>query len=66
MLTERSGHPEADHGAVAAIVESLVCGDIRRLKPGHVRYTLLLNDNGGVLDDLMIARPADGAWSGVL
>jgi aminomethyltransferase len=66
MLTERSGDPEADHGAVAAIVESQVCGDIRRLKPGHVRYTLLLNDNGGVLDDLMIARPADGAWSGVL
>jgi aminomethyltransferase len=48
--------PEAEHARMAAIVEPLVCGDIRGLKPGQIRYTLLLNENGGTLDDLMIAR----------
>ena len=66
QLHERSGDAEADHAAVAAIMETLVCGDIRGLKPGQLRYTLLMNDEGGVLDDLMVGRPADPAWGGVL
>lgn len=57
-LKEKSGDPDADHKAVAAIMETLVCGDIRGLKPGQLRYTLLLNDQGGVIDDLMVGRPA--------
>jgi aminomethyltransferase len=65
-LNEPSGDPQADHDAIAGIVETLVPGDIRGLKPGRIRYTLLLNEDGGILDDLMIARPADPAWSGVL
>ncbi len=56
MLGARSGDEQADHERIAALVEPLVCGDIRGLKPGQIRYTLLLNDDGGVLDDLMIAR----------
>lgn len=55
-LKDRSGDAEADHAAVAALVEPLICGDIAGLKPGQVRYTLLLNDTGGALDDLMVAR----------
>ena len=31
-------------------------GDIAGLKPGQLRYTLLLNDGGGTRDDLMIGR----------
>jgi aminomethyltransferase len=65
-LNTRSGDPEADHAAIAAIVEPLVCGDIGGLRPGQVRYTLLLNESGGVRDDLMIARPADPAGAGSL
>jgi aminomethyltransferase len=57
-ITAPTGDPEADHRAVAALIEPLVCGDIRGLKPGQIRYTLLLNTDGGMLDDLMIARPA--------
>ncbi|MDE1883333.1 MAG: glycine cleavage system aminomethyltransferase GcvT [Rhodospirillales bacterium] len=34
----------------------LVPGDIAGLKPGRQRYTLLLNEAGGVLDDLMVAN----------
>ena len=65
-LAAKSGNVDADHTAIAAVIEPLVCGDIRGLKPGQIRYTLLLNDNGGVIDDLMIARPRDPAWSGTL
>jgi aminomethyltransferase len=65
-LAGRSGDPEADHRAVAALVEPLVCGDIRGLKPGQLRYTLLLNPAGGMLDDLMIGRPAEPERQGGL
>lgn len=65
-LHDRTGDAEADHAAVAALVEPLFCGDIANLRPGHIRYTLLLNDTGGTLDDLMIARPADQASAGTL
>jgi len=51
-----TGDAEADHAAAAALVEPLVCGDIAGLKPGQIRYTLLLNAEGGIRDDLMIAR----------
>jgi aminomethyltransferase len=55
-LSTPTGDAEADHAAIAAIVEPLICGDIAGLKPGQVRYTLLLNETGGALDDLMVAR----------
>jgi aminomethyltransferase len=50
------GDDEADHARAAMIVEPLIPGDIKNLKPGQIRYTLLLNEAGGTLDDLMIAR----------
>ncbi len=55
-LKDRSGDAEADHAAIAALIEPLICGDIAGLKPGQIRYTLLLNEQGGALDDLMVAR----------
>jgi len=49
------------HGADAArALEALVPGDLRALAPRHMRYTLLLNDSGGILDDLMATRIDDG------
>ncbi|HVY20340.1 MAG TPA: glycine cleavage system aminomethyltransferase GcvT [Bauldia sp.] len=65
-LTEKSGDTEKDHAAVAALIEPLITADVRGLKPGQVRYTLLLNGEGGIVDDLMVARPRDPAWSGTL
>jgi aminomethyltransferase len=44
-------------GAIAAI-ERLVPGDIGALAEGRIRYTMLTNDQGGIIDDLMIARRA--------
>lgn len=42
-------------GAAEAL-EALVPGAITSLKPGRVRYTLLLNEDGGVIDDLMVTN----------
>src|SRR5690242_12978063 len=66
MLNEKSGDAERDHATIAGLVEPLVSGDIRGLKPSQMRYTLLLNDAGGTRDDLMIERPGDDAWAGSL
>jgi aminomethyltransferase len=55
-LAAPSGDAAADHAYIAALVEPLVSGDIAGLKPGQIRYTLLLNGRGGTLDDLMIGR----------
>ncbi len=45
-------------GAIAAI-ETLVPGDIQALPVGKIRYTMLTNDAGGIIDDLMICRRAN-------
>ncbi len=37
--------------------EKLVPGDIRSMQPGAIRYSHLLNEQGGVIDDLMVMRP---------
>jgi len=43
-------------GQAAAALETLVPGDIQSLKPGRMRYTLLTNAQGGIIDDLMVAN----------
>jgi aminomethyltransferase len=44
---------------VAETFEAVVPADLRGLRPGQQRYTQLLNPTGGVIDDLMVARPDD-------
>jgi aminomethyltransferase len=55
-----------DHKTAARALEALVPADILNLKPGRQRYTQLLGENGGILDDLMVVRPADTAEDGIL
>ncbi|MET0366401.1 MAG: glycine cleavage system aminomethyltransferase GcvT [Sphingobium sp.] len=43
----------------AAELEKLLPGDIIGLKPGKIRYSLFLDENGGVLDDLMVTNRGD-------
>ncbi len=57
---------EAAHKKAASLIERLVPADIQGLKPGQVRYTMITNAEGGVLDDLMIARPAEPGAAGDL
>lgn len=42
----------------ARALEALVPADILNLKPGQQRYSQLLAEDGGILDDLMITRSA--------
>ena len=46
-------------GAAEAL-EALVPGKLSSLKPGNIRYTLLLDEDGGILDDLMITNMSRG------
>lgn len=55
-----------DHATVARALEALVPADIVGLGLGRQRYTQLLNEEGGILDDLMVTRSADPAEDGVL
>ncbi|MDO8359859.1 MAG: glycine cleavage system aminomethyltransferase GcvT [Devosia sp.] len=53
---EEGGYAHGNYSELAALIEQLVCGDIANLKPNQLRYTLLLNDEGGTIDDLMVGR----------
>ena len=55
-----------DHETTAAALEALVPADILNLKPGQQRYTQLLNDDGGIIDDLMVTRSASPEDEGSL
>ncbi len=47
---------------VADAIEALVPGDISALKPGRMRYSMLLAGDGGILDDLMITNTGRGLY----
>jgi aminomethyltransferase len=44
------------HGAITAALETLMPADIVGLPLGKIRYSQLLNDDGGIIDDLMVTR----------
>ncbi len=45
-----------DLAVVVTALEALVPGDIIGLKAGRMRYSMFLNEDGGILDDLMITN----------
>jgi aminomethyltransferase len=49
--------PEA--GSLAKL-QALVPSDLSRLQPGQAQYTVLLNDRGGVIDDIIVYCEAEG------
>ena len=61
---ERAGRFDASHmgqlvvtgEGVAEALEAILPGDMQALKPGRVRYSMLLNDDGGIVDDLMVTN----------
>ncbi|MBN9669134.1 glycine cleavage system aminomethyltransferase GcvT [Roseibium aggregatum] len=46
-----------DHETTARALETLTPSNFLELAPGRQRYTVLLNDEGGIIDDLMVTRP---------
>ncbi|MEL6692490.1 MAG: glycine cleavage system aminomethyltransferase GcvT [Pseudomonadota bacterium] len=55
FLKEGMGEPGA-HEKISAAIERLVPSNIAILKPGRGRLSVLLNEEGGILDDLIITR----------
>ncbi len=54
------------HAATAAALEALVPADIANLGLGRQRYTQLLTDDGGIIDDLMVTRAVSAKDDGHL
>jgi aminomethyltransferase len=48
-------------GATAAL-RRLLCNDVDRIEPGRTQYTMLLNDRGGIVDDLIVWRWDDESY----
>jgi aminomethyltransferase len=53
------GQLEISGDGAAAAIEAVLPIDLSTLKPGRQRYSLLLDENGGVLDDLMVTNAGD-------
>lgn len=56
------GQVVVDGDGAAAWLETLAPGDFLGLKPGRMRYSLLLADDGGILDDLMVTNNGRGGF----
>lgn len=55
-----------DHETTARALEALIPADIVNLAPGKQRYSQLLDEEGGILDDLMVTRSLDPEEDGAL
>jgi aminomethyltransferase len=48
------------HGKkAAAMLEQIIAGDLQGLREGQSRYCLLMNDSGGIVDDLIVTNLGD-------
>jgi glycine cleavage system T protein (aminomethyltransferase) len=56
----------SDHETTAKALEALAPGDFVGLTPGRVRYTLLMTEEGGIIDDLMVTRTPNPDYDGKL
>jgi len=53
----RIGGPDA-----LAATQNLVTNDLDRIGPGRAQYTAMCNDDGGMVDDLVVYRAEDACW----
>ncbi len=64
---EQAGLFDVSHMGQAAVrgddpvaaMEAIVPGDLQVLEDGQIRYTMLTNEQGGIIDDLMVTRRGD-------
>ena len=53
------GELEVEGPRAADLLQHVLSNDVARLLPGEAQYTLLTNDEGGVIDDLIVYRLED-------
>lgn len=54
------GQVEVDGEDALAFLQYVATNDVSKLEPGAAQYALLTNENGGVIDDIIIYRPNEG------
>lgn len=54
------GRFELTGAGAHAAVRRLLCNDIEKIAPGRCQYTMILNDEGGIIDDLIVWWLGDG------
>jgi aminomethyltransferase len=50
------GEIEVEGPRATELLQSLLSNDLGRIEPGQAQYTLLTNERGGILDDLIVYR----------
>ena len=50
------GEIEVEGPQAAAFLQSVLSNDLERIAPGEAQYTLLTNERGGIVDDLIVYR----------
>jgi aminomethyltransferase len=43
-------------GGAPALLESITCNDVSKLQIGQAQYTALLNERGGIVDDILVHK----------
>src|SRR6266480_4476249 len=55
------GEFEVDGPRATALLQATLSNDLDKIGPGQAQYTLLTNDRGGIIDDLIVYRLDDPA-----
>jgi len=53
------GELEVEGPTARNLLQTLLSNDVDKLHPGQAQYTLLTNDGGGIIDDLILYRLSD-------
>src|SRR5882724_4009303 len=53
------GELEVEGPTARDLLQRLLSNDVDKLRPGQAQYTLLTNDDGGIIDDLILSRLGD-------
>ena len=56
------GELELEGPEAGAVIDELVTNDVSKLVPGQAQYTCACNEQGTILDDLIVYRLADERW----
>jgi aminomethyltransferase len=56
------GEIEVEGPRALELLQSLLSSDLEKVEPGHARYTLLTNERGGIVDDLIAYRIDRFRW----
>src|SRR5262249_16145792 len=56
------GELEVEGPRARELLESLLSNDLDRIGPGRAQYTLLTNERGGIVDDLIAYEPGPGRF----